>query len=300
MRFRLTLALVCLLVSAAAASDCFHGSGQFERSLPGGYQAIVGQANDKPDQCRGALLDPSGKPDFEVTAPEVSFDPASLQDLNGDGKLEIVFDTVNDGEYSIWILTPGANPALIRQISNRRPFTFDDRDGDGKFEIWTRDTAFDGIDGLPSDMSPFPYVVFQLYGSRLVNVSNLPAFWSEYKRELDLANGRAPKGTLDELTREKESMSGKPEQDSPADLQKKTLARSVILELAVDYMYAGHGTELWKTLQDYWPYNDRDRIRQEILRRRMGSKLLREVARPSPQTTTTRSTTPASGPTAQN
>ena len=300
MRSRFALAIICLLVSAAAASDCFHGSGQFQKSLPDGYRAIVGQAEDKPDQCRAALLDPAGKPAFEVTAPEVSFDPASLQDLNGDGKLEIVFDTVDNGQYTVWILTPGATPALIRQISNRRPFTFEDRDGDGKFEIWTRDTAFDGIDGLPTDMSPFPYVVFQLYGARLVNVSNLPAFWNEYKRELDLANGRAGKGTLDELTREKESMTGKPEQESPADLQKKVLARSVILELAVDYMYAGHGSELWKTLQDYWPYNDRDRIRQEILRRRMGSKLLREVARPSSQTTTTQSTTTNPPPAAQN
>ncbi len=298
MRLRLALAVVCLLVSAAAASDCFHGSGQFEKGLPDGYRALVGQANDKPEQCRGVLLDPSGKPAFEVTASEVSFDPASLQDLNGDGKLEIVFDSVDNGEYTVSILTPGATPALIRQISNRRPFTFEDRDGDGRIEIWTRDTAFDGIDGLPSDMSPFPYVVFRLYGSKLVNVSG--SFWSEFQREIELANGRAPKGTLDELTREKESMSGKPEQDSPADLQKKTLARSVILELAVDYMYAGHGAELWKTLQDYWPYNDRDRIRQELLRRRMGSKLLREVARPSPQTTTTQTTTTSTGPTAQN
>ena len=294
MRLRFALAVVCVLASAAFASDCVRGSGTFSKALPDGYQAVIAPADDKPGQCRAALVDPSGNTVFETFSAEVSFDPASGQDLNGDGKADIVFDTAADGEYSVWILTPGLTPPLLRQISNRRPFTFEDRDGDGKIEIWTRDTAFDNIDGLTSDLSPFPYVVFRLYGSKLVNVSG--SFWSEYDHEIDLARGRAPKDTLNDLTREKDTgMTGKPTQPSPADLQKKTLARSVILEMAVDYMYAGHGAEVWKTLGDYWPYNDRDRIRQELLRRRMGSKLLREVSRPSPQ-----DKNPPAGTTAQN
>jgi hypothetical protein len=276
MKLRLLLLVAaCLLAPSAFAAvpeRCVRGSPEIKKDLWDGYSVQIGAAVDEAHkgQCHAAVLAPDGKTLFEVTASEAGLFPITGTDVNGDDKPDVVFETrAPRGKccYGYYILSLADPPGLLRAISVSVPLGFEDRDGDGKVEIWTRDYAFNYIEGLPPADSPFPLVFFRLKGTTLYNVSQ--AFWSEYEADINQARGQISKKDLEDMLK----LEGPDTKPAPPDAHDpKTEAymhiKGLVLQITLDYLYGGRGQQAWLTLQEMWRENDRDRIRQVILQTR--------------------------------
>jgi len=277
MRYALFVVLLLAAFSASAAGldrGCAQGIGEWTENLWDGYKIeITAAPSGAPAQCRAALQSADGKVLFEVTGAEALVNPISGHDINGDGKPDVVIETHRTAGqccYTYSILTPGADPPLVRQITTTPPLVFEDRDNNGKIEISTYDFAFVGIEGLGESDSPRPQVVFRLRGNTLYNVS--ASYWPEYQREIEAAkNGLSRSGQELLLGRNNTSGAavggggGQAKELSPAEEKQLLDAKSAVLTVVVNYLYGGRGEEAWKTIREMWTDRDKERIRQAIL-----------------------------------
>jgi len=265
---------MAVLCASAAALDrgCSQGVGEWTENLWDGYKIEIAPAPENaPAQCRAAFKSADGKVLFEVTGAEALINAISGNDVNGDGKPDVVIETHRTAGqccYTYSILTPGENPPLVRQITTTPPLVFEDRDNNGKIEISTHDFAFVGIEGLGESDSPRPLVIFRLRGSTLYNVS--PAYWPEYQREVETAKNTISHSALDLLIGRNDSSGAamgpsKPKELSPAEEKQLLDAKGAVLTMVVNYLYGGHGEEGWKTIREMWTDRDKERIRQAIL-----------------------------------
>jgi len=274
MRYAALLLVMAVLCTSAAALErgCSQGVGEWTENLWDGYKILIAPATEGGTaQCRAALTSPDGKVQFEITGAEALLNPISGSDVNGDGKPDVVVETHRTAGqccYTYSILTPGANPPLVRQITTTPPLVFEDRDNDGKVEISTHDFAFVGIEGLGESDSPRPLVVFRLRGNTLYNVS--ASYWPEYQREVEAARNTLSRSGQ-ELLLGRNNSSGvgaggnKPRELSPAEERQLLDAKGVVLTMVLDYLYGGKGEDAWKTIREMWTDRDKDRIRQAIL-----------------------------------
>jgi len=268
------LFVLAVLSASAAALDrgCSQGIGEWTENLWDGYKILIAPATESGTaQCRAALTSPDGKVQFEVTGADALVNSISGSDINGDGKPDAVIETHRTAGqccYTYSILTPGANPPLVRQITTTPPLVFEDRDNNGKVEISTHDFAFMGIEGLGESDSPRPLVVFRLRGNTLYNVS--ASYWPEYQRDLEAARNTLSRSGQ-ELLLGRNSSSGvgpggnKPKELSPAEERQLLDAKGIVLTMVLDYLYGGKGEDAWKTIREMWTDRDKDRIRQAIL-----------------------------------
>jgi len=274
MRYAVLLFVVAAIAAPAAALErgCSEGVGEWTENLWDGYKIAIAPAVEGGSaQCRAVLQSADGKVQFEVTGAEALVNPISGSDVNGDGKPDVVIESHRTGGqccYTYSILTPGANPPLVRQITTTPPLVFEDRDNNGKVEISNHDFAFVGIEGLGESDSPRPLVVFRLRGNTLYNVS--ASYWPEYQRELDVArNNLSRSGSELLLGRNNTSgvgaNAGKPRDLSPAEERQLLDAKGAVLTMVLAYLYGGKGEEAWKTIREMWTDRDKDRIRQAIL-----------------------------------
>ena len=160
------------------------------------------------------------------------------------------------------------------------PLHFEDRDGDGRFEIWARDFAFLHFDDLPAELTPQPLIVFRLKGETLHMVSQ--AFWPDYEQEIAQAKGRIPKDLLEKFIGSPTASSDsndKPKELSPHEKEAIIEVKADALAIVLANLYGGRGQEAWKALDDMWPPLDKPRIRQMILKARTGG-ILSEINRP--------------------
>lgn len=283
-----SLALFLLLACGfAAAADlaCANGNGQFQKPLWEGYTVAVVPAETQPGQCHAAITSADGRVVFDATAPSARLDPISGRDVNGDGKPDVVLETRHAGEqccFTYSIITPGASPALVREITTSVPLTFEDKIGDGKIEISGREKAFQDFDGLPLSLSPSPLLIFRLKGSTLYYVS--PAYWDEYEREVAEVRAQLSQKRIDKFMGNEPGAKphDKPKELSPEEVRMNSETKSMILQMVLAYLYGGKGQEAWKTLQETWPYADRDRVRQLILQTRARG-VMSEVNRQAPK-----------------
>jgi hypothetical protein len=291
-RSLLFLSAACLLVLPAFAAGgprCIRGGPAMQIELEEGYVISLGPAAGEAgkDKCRAAVLAPDGKTLFETSDSEATVNPITGTDVNGDQKPDVVLETRGPrGQccYNYYIISLAEPAGLLRAISVSVPMTFEDRDGDGKVEIWTRDYAYDSVEGLSTTDSPYPMVFFRLKGSTLYNVS--PAMWSEYEADIALARGQISKGDLEEMLK---TETGE-EKPKPPDAHDPKAAeylhiKGLVLQIALDYLYGGRGQQAWDTIRDMWRDNDKGRIRQVILQVRTRG-VLSEINRqpqPAPQ-----------------
>jgi len=269
----LLLVLAALAVPAGALErGCSQGDGEWTENLWDGYKILIAPATEGGTaQCRAALMSPDGKVQFEVTGVEALVNPISGSDINGDGKPDVVIETHRTAGqccYTYSILTPGANPPLVRQITTTPPLVFEDRDNNGKVEISTHEFAFVGIEGLGESDSPRPLVVFRLRGNTLYNVS--ASYWPEYQRDLEAARNTLSRSGQELLLGRNNSSGagpggGKPKELSPAEERQLLDAKGVVLTMTLDYLYGGKGEDAWKTIREMWTDRDKERIRQAIL-----------------------------------
>lgn len=276
-------AAACLLAPATfAASEprCVRGGPEATRDLWEGYSVVLGAPADPAlkDQCRIAVVGPDGKVLFETTESEATVNSITGQDVNGDDKPDVVLETrAPRGKccYNYYIVSLADPPGLLRAISLSVPLTFEDHDGDGKIELWTRDNAFDSIEGLSTTDSPYPLVFFRLKGATIYNVSS--AFWSEYEADIAQARGQISSSELTDMLKE-ETAESKPLDPRDPKVAVYLHIKGLVLRIALDYLYGGRGPQAWETITDMWRDNDKRRIRQVILQVR-GRGVFREINR---------------------
>jgi hypothetical protein len=293
MKLALILLAGCLLapaVFAAAPPRCVRGGPEGQMDLWDGYSVVVGAPADasKKDQCRVAVVAPGGKTLFEATDSEASVNAVTGQDVDQDGKPDVVVETRGPrGKccYNYYVISL-APPAVARSFSVSVPLTFEDRDGDGKVEIWGRDNAFDSVDGLSTTDSPYPKIFFRLKGSRLYDVS--PAFSNEYDADINLARGQISQRDLDDMLKaeagpdDQEGGGRKPlDPKDPKNAEYQHI-RGLVLQITLDYLYSGRGMQAWETIKDMWRDNDKARIRQVILQGRSRGILSEINRQPDP------------------
>ena len=292
-------ALLLALVAAASCSSaaaiergCSQGLGRWTENLWDGYKVqISAEQSGAPAQCRATLETGEGKVLFEVTGAEALVNRISGTDVNGDGKPDVVIETHRSAGqccYTYSILTPGAEPPLVRQITTTPPLSFEDRDNDGKVEISTRDFAFMGIEGLDDADSPRPLLVFRMHkDGSLWNVSQ--AYWPEYEREIEVAKSGLTRNGQELLLGRNNSGGtsvggggggNKPKELSPSEERELLSAKGAVLTMVINYLYGGRGEQGWKTIRELWTDRDKERIRQTILLSRSRG-VLSEVNRSS-------------------
>lgn len=289
MNLRLLAALLILLALPALAAPeprCARGVPEVQRDLWNGYSLVIGPPADESHKnlCRAAIVGPGGKVLFEATDSEAALDPISGQDVNGDGQPDVVLETRPAGGkccYGYYVVSLADPPGLLRAFSVSVPLTFEDRDGDGKVEISTRDYAFDSSEGFSTSESPHPLVIFRLKGATLYYVSQ--AFWQDYEADISQARGQISKKELNDMLMSEMPGAKAPSPDQQDPKAEKYLhIRALVLQIALDYLYGGRGAKAWDTISEMWPENDRRRIRQVILRGRTNGVLSEINRQPAP------------------
>jgi hypothetical protein len=280
--FFLVFLVTAASMASAAVRNCSAGYGEYSQDLPGGYTAKLSPAADDAHagQCHAAITSTDQKIVFETYGYELAVNQISGKDVNADEKPDAVIEShPQKGQccWSYYIVSLGDPAGLLRQITTSVPLTFEDRLGDGKIEIWGRDNAFDGVENFPHADSPSPLVFFRMRGTDIYDVSSL--FWSEYEREITQARDGLPRSVAEDLVKTENDDPNKPGgghgggegSGDPRDPKEIRLqqAKATILEIALDYLYAHHSMEAWKTISEMWPPLDRQRIRQVIVSTRM-------------------------------
>lgn len=286
---RLAVCLLALALSALATDRCVGGNVTATAKLwDGSTFNVAPGAGDHAGTCHMTITGQSGMI-FDMYSYDMQAHEYSGKDVNNDGKPDAILfghQNKNDQFLTYWIISTGEPAGLVRQIQTVYPLTFEDRDGDGKMEIWTREWSFNGVDGLDESDSPHPQVAFRLTGSKLTWMSNY--FPGEYDPEITQAKQQITDEGITAFKNEEttgmqvqKEKAGAKDHDDPKLDAKAMETKIGVLSMVVSYLYAGKGTEAWKTLQEQWPYRDRDRIRQIILRQRqMG--MMRQLNAPQP------------------
>lgn len=282
---RLLACLLACALPAAAVTRCVAGNATGTLQLDNYTLSIDAGTGEHASECHTSISGPAGKI-FEQFSYDLTMDEFSGKDVNNDGQPDLILvgHLTKGAPTTYWIISIAEPAGLARQITTVYPLAFEDRDGDGKLEIWTREWSYEGIDGLSHDDSPHPLVALRLVGNRLAYVSNL--FPSEYEAEILQARQHITKDGVERLKNE-QSNTGvntakegeQPKQDPKLDARAQE-AKVGILGVVTSYLYSGKGAEAWKALGD-WPYNDRMRIQQAILRARQNG-LMRQLTAPQP------------------
>ena len=299
---RAALCLLVLVLPAAAANRCVGGNANGSFDLGNGYQLeISAGAAEHAGECHITIAGGAGSL-LDVYAYDLRVDEFSGKDVNNDGEPDmiVVGHIKKDDPFTYWIISFKEPAGIARQITTVYPLTFEDRDGDQKIEIWTREWSYNGIDGLSPDDSPHPLVALRLLGNRLIWVSD--RFPLEYDPEIMQAKQRITEdgvNTLKNLTDQSQANVGGATlgggKDDPKMDARAFEAKLGILELFTAYMYAGKSQEALKALSD-WPFRDRDRIRTALIRQR-GNGMMRQLTAPQPAPSK-QAAAPASAPSA--
>ena len=284
MRIQGTFCLLVVLAcgTALAAPSCINGAGELEKPLWDGYTLRIGPApSDHANECRAAVVAADGKVIFETFGVDAGLNQATGRDVSNDGSKDVVIET-HTAAGNVYSIVGTSNPAgLVRQIATSAQLSFEDRLGDGHIEIVTKETSFLGFEGLTPEDSPQPPVFLRLKGDRIANVSTL--YWPEYEMEIKQAKAQLARddvaefmGTLQTNKTANEKAAG----PSPQEQRRMATTKATVLRIVINYLYAGKGQEAWQSLKEMWPFADRDRIRQAILKTRMAG-VLGDISRPA-------------------
>ena len=269
------------LSDIALAADCVNGKGENQRPLWDGYTLAIGPVpGDQVNLCRAAVVAADGKTIFEITGVDAGMLRATGRDINGDGKPDVVLLThAATSPQNVYSIVGTADPAgLIRQIVTSAELSFEERI-EGHVDIVTHDTAFSDFEGLGSQ-APAPLMFLRLKGKEIYNVSQI--YWPEYERDITMAKGNLGKNDVAAFMGElpNQTQKDKEQEQSPPEVARRQVVKATVLQIVLDYIYGGRGQDAWKAVTEMWPAMDRQRIRQEILRARMGG-VMRDISRPA-------------------
>ena len=292
MKLRIVL-FVCLSTSVSLAADksCQNGRGAYKMPLWDGFSIQLAPTDD--GKCRTELRSEADEALYSATGDESHIEfGVTGRDVNGDGKNDAVVETLVNGKHRYAILTPGATPPLIREIATTVPLTFEDKDGDGKIEIFARERVFINIDSLPEGVSPTPLAIFRISGNRIYPVAG-NTFWPEYEAEINRAKSYISKDALAFI----QGVSPKgADERKPAEDRAVAETKGYILQIVLNYIYGGKAQQGWAYLADNWQDRDKDRIRS-LITSAMNHGLRGEINAIPPQPAATQAAQPAPAPT---
>ncbi len=289
MRIHRLLCIVLVLACgrALASPVCVNGGGEFQKPLWDGYTLLIGPGTgEHANECRAAVTAGDGKVIFETYGADAGIGAATGRDVSNDGSKDVVIET-HTSAGNVYSIVGTENPAgLVRQFVTASELSFEDRLGDGHIEIVTHDTAFVGFEGVAPEDSPQPLVFLRLKGERVANVSSL--YWPEYEIEIKREKAQLGKWDISDFmgtTPSNKTDTEKAAGPKPQEERRMLATKAAVLRIVVNYLYAGKGQEAWQALKEMWPYADRDRVRQAILKTRM-TGVLGDINRPTAKPTT--------------
>jgi hypothetical protein len=266
--FLLVLAFAALCfapkTSAEEIHTCFSAAGPAGSGEMAGFKWEIKPIKDKFDDCRGRLWSPSKHLVFSTIDHNVSLDSVSGQDVNGNGKHDLVFIGYSGGAHccwTYWIISLGERPGLIAKIYNQRGVSFEPTGPNNSIEMWALDGSFDYFDGFRFSHAEtvFPTVVLRLEGKTIRDVS------AEHRDEYDSQIVRAREKLPPEaVQRWKPTDAASPEICEYEDK---------ILTIVFAYLYSGRPDAAWQALADYWPPGDAQRIKEVIMKDRKAGVL---------------------------
>jgi hypothetical protein len=264
--------LFCLTARVCDAQShdviCDKGAGDFEAEFRTGVRVHVGAARNgelATRLCDATLNWDKGNLVIAAAATRLDVDAFGV-DL-GLGVPVVAFQVKKSTaeccmEYKIYSLRTPA--VFLRSIAGGEFFSAADTDLDGRVEIWTDDAAsVSGFENfLLSELDFAPPVVLRFVRGRLLDVS------SEFQPYFDrkIAEERAKLNPQD--VSDFKSSDGKlaPSASvSPTRLFHLRGVKAKVLEIVWSYLYSGREEEAWHTLDDMWPAEDVDRIRDALL-----------------------------------
>ncbi len=261
------IAATCLGQIAPTDFVCSAGSGSFEAQFHTGVSVRVGASRN------GALATRScdailswGKQEVDVATGVAQLDVDAFGIDLGLGAPVVTFQVKkSDAEccmaYQIYSMQKV--PRLLRSITGGALFSANDKDLDGRVEIWTNDAAaVNGFEGLSlAEVEP-PDIVLRFAGRRLLDASSefRPYFdekITKLQAGVDLQDQRDFKNSDGRLWTLTATLSAE-------RLHRLRRMKAQALGIVWLYLYSGREPEAWRSLAEMWPAQDIDRIRAAI------------------------------------
>jgi hypothetical protein len=263
--------MLCLSQPQTGSVLCRGGSGTFDAEFRTGVAVHVGAARENgaatlaTRACEAKLSWEKQELIVGTGASQIDLDAFGVDFGNGEPSAAFQIkksDSDCCAEYRIYSLTKP--PRLLRTITGGESFRAADTDLDGRVEIWARDGAVDGFEGLTlSELDSVPTAVFRFARGGLLASSEFPAYFDDQIRaarsgidQQDLQAFRNSDGRLAEAL-------------TPASaerLHRMRVVKTKVLEIVWAYLYSGREPDAWRSLAAMWPPSDVDRIRAAILK----------------------------------
>ena len=224
-----------------------HGGGTL---LVNGFLIEVKPVADPSDpagmMCQVSIRSPNGEIVFDGdnNVGGIDIDPVTGKDLNGDGEPDaVVVDdsgSVHYNDYIYSIISLGQKPGPIQQVEGIAHFM--DLNRAGKIEIIVADSLL-GLHGLSTPDSPSALLVLRLRGNTLEEVgAEFPNFYDDEIKE-DLAELKNSNVTVARAPNE----------------------QNKVLSIVLDYLYSGRSQQARSVLDQFWPPDDRESVRKDIV-----------------------------------
>ena len=261
LRFLPVLLLCSFLHAEEESPGCKWGEGDFAKEITGYRFKVthIAHGTSENGDCVVTVRSPSGKVLFQRVNFVISF--VYQGELEGDAGPYVVFEAYEGGAHCCWrywFVSLGTHPGRFIELYNERPATFE-RDKTGRTLVRTLDGAFDYFDELCHACTPFPTVILEVRGRRLIDVSS--QFVSEF--DGDIAKARHEFEWEEDGEEFAALQHFKPVLGSKYDE-----ARAAALTVILAYLYSGREQQAWKALDEMWPASDRARIKKLILKTR--------------------------------
>jgi hypothetical protein len=224
-----------------------HGGGTLQvNGFTIEVQAVADPSDPAGMMCQVSIRSPNGEIVFDGdnNVGGIDIDPITGKDLNGDGAPDaVVVDdsgSVHYNDYIYSIISLGQKPGPIQQVEGIAHFM--DLNGDGKMEIIVADSLL-GLHGLSTPDSPSALLVLRLQGSTLEEVG--AEFTNFYDDEI--------KEDLADLKKSNITVAREPNEQNK------------VLSIVLDYLYSGRSQQARSVLDQFWPADDRESVRKDIV-----------------------------------
>ena len=213
--------------------------------------------------CSAYLVKPDGTESLLQQDAGISIFKGTGEDIFGNGNPGLILEGFSGGAHCCFtyvLADLGDSPRVLKRIENQTEFYIFKNLSNGKYDILTWDGAFDYFDDFCHACSPVPTVVLEPQRTRLRDVS--AEFIADYDEVIAEAKAKIDPARLNIFLANPDLSKNDQAWGESEDI------RRAILEVVLVYLYSGREQAAWQTLDQMWPANDRQRIKNLILKTR--------------------------------